>query len=110
MDHGSGNLVVLLVDRLNVALITDEFCFSRMDISFCFELLSVEFVVMVDVCLYLGWYAGIGQFVQHFAEPGDPEYAPPVTKGETPVLSFLYICRLFACCCDAMLFYKSRVI
>ncbi|KAG0582817.1 hypothetical protein KC19_3G088400 [Ceratodon purpureus] len=29
-------------------------------------------------------YQGIGQFVQHFAEPGDPEYAPPVTKGETP--------------------------
>ncbi|XP_024381613.1 U1 small nuclear ribonucleoprotein 70 kDa [Physcomitrium patens] len=29
-------------------------------------------------------YLGIGQFVQHFAEPGDPEYAPPVTKGETP--------------------------
>jgi U1 small nuclear ribonucleoprotein len=22
--------------------------------------------------------------VNNFAEPGDPEYAPPVTKGETP--------------------------
>ena len=74
--------------------------------SLCFELLSLEFVVMVDVCLYLGWYAGIGQFVQHFAEPGDPEYAPPVTKGETPVLRFLYICPLFACC-DAVPFYRS---
>ncbi|KAI6695394.1 hypothetical protein NL676_023104 [Syzygium grande] len=30
-------------------------------------------------------YAGIGQFVSHFAEPGDPEYAPPVQKAETPV-------------------------
>ncbi|BBM97168.1 U1 small nuclear ribonucleoprotein 70kDa [Marchantia polymorpha subsp. ruderalis] len=29
-------------------------------------------------------YAGIGQFVSQFAEPGEPEYAPPVTKGETP--------------------------
>jgi len=29
-------------------------------------------------------YQGIGQFVQHFVEPGDPEYSPPVTKGETP--------------------------
>lgn len=29
-------------------------------------------------------YTGIGQFVSNFAEPGDPEYAPPVTKGETP--------------------------
>jgi U1 small nuclear ribonucleoprotein len=29
-------------------------------------------------------YQGIGQFVNNFAEPGDPEYAPPVTKGETP--------------------------
>jgi hypothetical protein len=22
---------------------------------------------------------------KHFAEPGDPKYAPPITKGETPV-------------------------
>ncbi|KAI5069960.1 hypothetical protein GOP47_0014303 [Adiantum capillus-veneris] len=29
-------------------------------------------------------YTGIGQFVSNFAEPGEPEYAPPVTKGETP--------------------------
>lgn len=29
--------------------------------------------------------SGIGQFVSQFAEPGEPEYAPPVTKGETPV-------------------------
>jgi len=34
--------------------------------------------------------AGIGQFVQHFAEPGDPEYAPPVTKGETPVRVLIF--------------------
>ncbi|KAG1354496.1 U1 small nuclear ribonucleoprotein 70 kDa-like [Cocos nucifera] len=29
-------------------------------------------------------YTGMAQFVSHFAEPGDPEYAPPVEKGETP--------------------------
>ncbi|XP_042495742.1 U1 small nuclear ribonucleoprotein 70 kDa-like [Macadamia integrifolia] len=29
-------------------------------------------------------YTGIAQFVSNFAEPGDPEYAPPVKKGETP--------------------------
>lgn len=27
----------------------------------------------------------MGQFVSQFAEPGDPEYAPPVQKAETPV-------------------------
>ncbi|XP_068653764.1 U1 small nuclear ribonucleoprotein 70 kDa isoform X1 [Aristolochia californica] len=30
-------------------------------------------------------YTGIAQFVNHFAEPGDPEYAPPVEEAETPV-------------------------
>ncbi|KAL8477266.1 hypothetical protein ACS0TY_029527 [Phlomoides rotata] len=30
-------------------------------------------------------YSGISQFVSNFAEPGDPNYAPPVQKGETPV-------------------------
>ncbi|WOL07854.1 U1 small nuclear ribonucleoprotein 70 kDa-like [Canna indica] len=29
-------------------------------------------------------YTGMAQFVSHFAEPSDPEYAPPVVKGETP--------------------------
>ncbi|KAM7250534.1 hypothetical protein ACFE04_022417 [Oxalis oulophora] len=28
--------------------------------------------------------SGMAQFVSKFAEPGDPEYAPPVVKGETP--------------------------
>ncbi|OAY68706.1 U1 small nuclear ribonucleoprotein 70 kDa, partial [Ananas comosus] len=28
-------------------------------------------------------YTGMAQFVSHFAEPGDPEYAPPVEKAET---------------------------
>lgn len=28
-------------------------------------------------------YTGMGQFVNHFAEPGDPEYAPPVPEVET---------------------------
>ncbi|XP_023003041.1 U1 small nuclear ribonucleoprotein 70 kDa-like [Cucurbita maxima] len=27
---------------------------------------------------------GMAQFVSHFAEPDDPEYAPPVQEGETP--------------------------
>lgn len=29
-------------------------------------------------------YTGMAQFVSNFAEPTDPEYAPPVEKGETP--------------------------
>ncbi|XP_021718463.1 U1 small nuclear ribonucleoprotein 70 kDa-like [Chenopodium quinoa] len=29
-------------------------------------------------------YMGMGQYVNLFAEPGDPEYAPPVKEGETP--------------------------
>ncbi|CAH1437267.1 unnamed protein product [Lactuca virosa] len=29
-------------------------------------------------------YTGMAQYVSHFAEPTDPEYAPPVEKGETP--------------------------
>ncbi|KAJ7189607.1 hypothetical protein O6H91_Y531700 [Diphasiastrum complanatum] len=40
-------------------------------------------------------YAGIAQFVNNFAEPGEPEYAPPVTKGETPVCYSAYL--LFVC-------------
>ncbi|XWS45398.1 hypothetical protein CRYUN_Cryun15aG0133100 [Craigia yunnanensis] len=30
-------------------------------------------------------YTGMAQFVSHFAEPGDAEYAPPVQEAETPV-------------------------
>ncbi|KAJ0703462.1 putative U1 small nuclear ribonucleoprotein of 70kDa [Helianthus annuus] len=29
-------------------------------------------------------YTGMAQFVSSFVEPTDPEYAPPVEKGETP--------------------------
>ncbi|XP_071709539.1 U1 small nuclear ribonucleoprotein 70 kDa [Rutidosis leptorrhynchoides] len=29
-------------------------------------------------------YTGMAQFVSKFAEPTDPEYSPPVVKGETP--------------------------
>ncbi|KAK9071410.1 hypothetical protein SSX86_009979 [Deinandra increscens subsp. villosa] len=29
-------------------------------------------------------YTGMAQFVSNFAEPTDPEYAPPIQKGETP--------------------------
>ncbi|KAM7265377.1 hypothetical protein ACFE04_003060 [Oxalis oulophora] len=27
---------------------------------------------------------GMGHFVTTFADPGDPDYAPPIVKGETP--------------------------
>lgn len=47
------------------------------------SLLMLIFPHVPDFVLSI--FAGIGQFVQQFAEPGDPEYAPPVTKGETPV-------------------------
>lgn len=30
----------------------------------------------------------MAQFVSNFAEPGDPEYAPPVKEVETPVRYF----------------------
>lgn len=36
----------------------------------------------------------MAQFVNNFAEPGDPEYAPPVPEPETPVIkipSFYYL-------------------
>lgn len=29
---------------------------------------------------------GMAQFVSKFAEPGDPEYSPPVQEAETPVM------------------------
>ncbi|CAN1814170.1 U1 small nuclear ribonucleoprotein 70 kDa [Linum perenne] len=29
-------------------------------------------------------YLGMAQFVNNFAEPGDPEYAPPIQEAETP--------------------------
>lgn len=42
------------------------------------------FLVLINY-LVLFSYSGIAQFVNNFAEPGAPEYAPPVQKGETPV-------------------------
>lgn len=30
-------------------------------------------------------FIGMAQLVSNFAEPGDPDYAKPVDKGETPV-------------------------
>ncbi|KAG1348086.1 U1 small nuclear ribonucleoprotein 70 kDa [Cocos nucifera] len=39
-------------------------------------------------------YAGMAQFVSQFAEPGDPEYAPPVQKAETSVEKRARICKL----------------
>ncbi|XP_062205042.1 U1 small nuclear ribonucleoprotein 70 kDa-like [Phragmites australis] len=39
-------------------------------------------------------YTGMAQFVPQFAEPGDPEYAPPVLKGETRAEKKARICQL----------------
>ncbi|XP_077217412.1 U1 small nuclear ribonucleoprotein-70K [Tasmannia lanceolata] len=39
-------------------------------------------------------YTGMAQFVSNFAEPGDPEYAPPVQEAETPVQRRARIHRL----------------
>jgi len=36
--------------------------------------------------------AGMAQFVSQFAEPGDPEYAPPVPTSETRVCSLFLYC------------------
>jgi hypothetical protein len=36
--------------------------------------------------------AGMAQFVSQFAEPGDPEYAPPVPTCETRVCSLFLYC------------------
>lgn len=38
---------------------------------------------------------GMAQFVSHFAQPGDPEYAPPVPEVETPVRLFYILQFLF---------------
>lgn len=49
----------------------------------------------------------MAQFVTNFVEPSDPEYAPPVQKGETPVRCLplvvyifwmLYIIRIIIFC------------
>ena len=37
---------------------------------------------------------GMAQFVSHFAEPGDAEYAPPVQEAETPV-GYLFSSRSY---------------
>ncbi|MFS7954832.1 putative U1 small nuclear ribonucleoprotein of 70kDa [Helianthus anomalus] len=34
---------------------------------------------------FIFYLKGMAQFVSNFAEPTDPEYAPPIVKGETPV-------------------------
>lgn len=43
----------------------------------------------------------MAQFVSKFAEPGEPEYAPPVPETETPVIfsSFLSPITEFLCIC-----------
>lgn len=41
----------------------------------------------VCICFILG----MAQYVSHFAEPGDPNYAPPKPEVETPVCFSLSI-------------------
>jgi len=43
---------------------------------------------MVWLMILLHLDAGMAQYVNLFAEPGDPEYAPPVPEVETPVCCF----------------------
>lgn len=49
-------------------------------VFFFHSLFSLRVEILSHFCL-----EGMAQFVSNFAEPDDPEYAPPVQKGETPV-------------------------
>ena len=42
-----------------------------------------EWILFILICIF--HVKGMAQFVCNFAEKGDPEYQPPVPKGETPV-------------------------
>jgi hypothetical protein len=54
------------------------------------------------------FFSGMAQFVSHFAEPGDPEYAPPIKEAETPVgLSTCYTCSLIFFFCGFYLRFFS---
>jgi hypothetical protein len=64
------------------------FFFQRGDI----QLADLRTDLLMDGYCRCCSVAGMAQFVSHFAEPGDPEYAPPVPKCETRVDSF-------GCCC-----------
>lgn len=52
---------------------------------------------------------GMAQFVTKFAEPGEPEYSPPVPVVETPVISILlktnFAVLLISVLCIASLFF-----
>ncbi|KAJ6990021.1 LOW QUALITY PROTEIN: hypothetical protein NC653_018518 [Populus alba x Populus x berolinensis] len=49
-----------------------------------FLLLDV-YLLMLGVLFHASFFfSGMAQFVSHFAEPGDPEYAPPIKEAETP--------------------------
>lgn len=71
-------------------------------IYFFLLILSVRFILwmscflMDGLTLVVDWLvAGMAQFVSQFAEPGDPEYAPPVTTCETKV--YWYCCKFVFC-------------
>lgn len=60
---------------------------------------SLDFMILLGMItelysilhLFLFFFVcqGMAQFVTKFAEPGEPEYSPPVPVVETPVMSIL---------------------
>lgn len=62
----------------------------------------------------------MAQYVPNFAEPSDPEYAPPVQLGETPVRRvfcrneilhhFFFLYTLFWCLCGFCIRVVSPII
>lgn len=49
----------------------------------------------------------MAQFVSKFAEPGDPEYAPPVPETETPVLFRSFSFLISDLCVHIYLLYAN---
>lgn len=40
----------------------------------------------IEAFVFVFCFQGMAQFVSKFAEPGEPEYSPPVPVVETPVM------------------------
>jgi Na+-transporting methylmalonyl-CoA/oxaloacetate decarboxylase gamma subunit len=55
-------------------------------------------MMFIAVLLIVLLVAGMAQFVSRFAEPGDPEYAPPVPTCETKVWVLWLSELLFVSC------------
>lgn len=49
------------------------------------NIIRVIFFLDWPCLIFVSHVKGMAQFVGNFAEKGDPEYQPPVQKGETPV-------------------------